>query len=286
MSRMEIVLYVIILGLVVNLVANMIWKYIPGSDRNIDKIVSAVLICICVLLVVFVKQDSSHEQSGQTNLPRQSNDTTIGNRGIQIGKLETNTGQVNIENVQGNKIVVNEDNTNPSTKPLVFGRIDVGIPYGYFLEALDNTDPATKYRVYAEPTSSIEGKPNPHSQDIVLTFDITNPNALELRVVALHVDVLEYRAVSVIATHPVPSAGEIRRFFCNIKPQAGSYRCILLSSKYDFVKIARGELESFGINVNTVEPGIYKLGLSIEYSIAGKTEKAEIGKLDRLVGFF
>lgn len=286
MSRMEIILYLIILGLVVNLIANMIWKYIPGSDKNIDKIASAVLILICVLLVVFIKQDTSREDSCQTNLTTQFNDTTSSNRGVQIGEIETNTGQVNIENVQGNKIIINDDKADVSTKPLVFGRIGVGIPYGYFLEALDKSNPSIKYNVYAELTSNVEGKPNPHSQDIVLSFDITNPNALELRVVAIYVDVLEYTAVSVIATHPVLSVGETRRFFCNIKPQSGSYRCTLLSDKYDFVKIARGELESFGINVNTVEPGIYKLGLSIEYLIAGKVEKTEIGKLDRLVGFF
>ena len=65
MDRMEILLYVIILGLVVNLMANMIWKYIPGSDKNIDKIVTAVLIFICILLVVYVRKTPSKELSQQ-----------------------------------------------------------------------------------------------------------------------------------------------------------------------------------------------------------------------------
>lgn len=286
MNRMEVILYAIILGLVVNLIANMIWKYIPGSDKSIDKVVSAVLICICVLLVIFVKRDSSVEERGQKDETIQTNDTTIANTGVQIDKLETNSGNVNIENVQGNKIVVSEDNTTLLLKPLVFGEIDVGIPYGYFLEAIDKRNSSIKYNVYAQPTSSIEGKPNPHSQDIVLNFDIINPNSLELRIVGLYIDVLEYRAVEVLATHPVASAGETRKFFCNIKSRTGSYRCTLLSSNYDFIKIARGELENFGINVNTVESGVYKLALTIEYSIGGKSEKVEIGKLNRLVGFF
>jgi hypothetical protein len=110
MNRMEVLLYVIILGVVVNLIANMIWKYIPSTDKHLDKIVSAILICICILLLIFVRQNvagESHDKSRTT----QSRDTTIKNLGVQVEKVEIGTGNISIENVQGDKIIVNENNT-------------------------------------------------------------------------------------------------------------------------------------------------------------------------------
>ncbi len=50
--KFQFFLYVIILSLAVNLLANMIWKYLPGTDRNLDKIVTAVLVGICIILLV------------------------------------------------------------------------------------------------------------------------------------------------------------------------------------------------------------------------------------------
>ena len=40
MNKVEILLYAIILGLVVNLLADMIWKYLPGSNRHLDKLIT------------------------------------------------------------------------------------------------------------------------------------------------------------------------------------------------------------------------------------------------------
>ena len=81
MERTEFILYVIILGLVVNLAANMVWKYIPGTDKHIDMIVSFALIFVCVLFVIFTKgkgqTDSRTEPlpldaQGSTSQPQQS----------------------------------------------------------------------------------------------------------------------------------------------------------------------------------------------------------------------
>jgi hypothetical protein len=58
---MEIVLYIIILGLVLNLAANMIWKYLPKTEKHIDVWATAVLILICILLVVFNKEKEKSE---------------------------------------------------------------------------------------------------------------------------------------------------------------------------------------------------------------------------------
>lgn len=57
--KLQFLLYVVILGLVINLLANMIWKYLPGTNRHIDKIVTAALVGICIILLVFHQEDSS-----------------------------------------------------------------------------------------------------------------------------------------------------------------------------------------------------------------------------------
>lgn len=55
---MEIVLYVIILALAVNLMANMIWKYLPYTDKRADVWVTIIIIIVCVLIIISRKEDS------------------------------------------------------------------------------------------------------------------------------------------------------------------------------------------------------------------------------------
>src|SRR6266540_736909 len=63
--KIQFLLYVIILGLVLNLLADMIWKYIPRTNQYIDKIVTGVLISICVLLLIFYKEEHKNPESSQ-----------------------------------------------------------------------------------------------------------------------------------------------------------------------------------------------------------------------------
>lgn len=53
---MELLFYVIILGLVVNLLANLVWKYIPRK-KNIDIYITIVLIIICALFIIYDKPE-------------------------------------------------------------------------------------------------------------------------------------------------------------------------------------------------------------------------------------
>jgi hypothetical protein len=55
--KLQFLLYVIILGLVLNLLANMIWKYIPGTNRHLDKIITVALVGICVILLAFYNEN-------------------------------------------------------------------------------------------------------------------------------------------------------------------------------------------------------------------------------------
>ena len=46
------ILYTIISGLVVNLLANMIWKYLPETGKRLDLIITAILIMVCALILL------------------------------------------------------------------------------------------------------------------------------------------------------------------------------------------------------------------------------------------
>jgi hypothetical protein len=286
MTKVQVVLYIIILGLVVNLLANMVWKYLPGSQKHIDKIATGALILICVLLVFFHKSGRTPERNHEQDVPTATaSGTKEPTTGISIGSIEAKQGNITVEQVQGNKIVVHRDDAKDNQPPL-FSKIEVGIPNGYIMTAVDSRDASKTFHVYAQPTSKVEGMPNEHSQDVVLSFDITNPNRLEMRIVKISVEVLDYQYVHILKTAPVASLGETRKYFCNVKGRAASYECRQLSEGYDFIKLSRGELEHFGVNVNTKTAGIYELGVSVEYSLGAETKRIVVGDLDRAVGFF
>lgn len=296
MTKLEIILYVIILGLVVNLMANMIWKYLPFSEKHLDKYFSIVLIVICILLVVFNKPE---KQTAMNQNDNEREDTLAfqktykeemiktenikDNDGIIIGKIESQNSPIQIENIKGDKVVINNEQNITDHINLKYSSIDVGIPYGYFMNAIDKN--GKKYSVYAQPKSYQIGVPNSHSQDIVLTFDVTNPNKSDIRIIDLYVEVLNYIPVEIIETNPVASAGETRKYFCNIEPEFKKYTCKKLF-KHDYIKISYGELEHFGINVNTSTRGIYKIGMVLKYSFNGKEIISEVGQVYRLVGYF
>ena len=89
--KLQFFLYVIILGLVINLLANMIWKYIPGTHRHIDKIVTAALVGICIILLAF------HQEDRSTDTPQQK---------IEIGAHATGVHA----NIGGTQIVATHSN--------------------------------------------------------------------------------------------------------------------------------------------------------------------------------
>ncbi|OFX54747.1 MAG: hypothetical protein A2046_10590 [Bacteroidetes bacterium GWA2_30_7] len=98
-NMIEFILYVIILGIVLNLIANLIWKYLPGSNKHIIIYVSVALIVICVLLVIYYRNNNKNEKN---------------NLETQVGNNNTNVGQNNIIVTQGNsgKIIINPQSNN------------------------------------------------------------------------------------------------------------------------------------------------------------------------------
>lgn len=170
-------------------------------------------------------------------------------------------------------------------KPPIFGLINVNLPYGYFMQACAN-DGNREFNVYAQPTRSIIPPLSAHSQDIILEFDITNPNAMSLRIIHLYVEVLEFISVTVDTTTPVAAAGRVRRFFCNIRNSKGLYQAENAADNFDFIKLTEGELERMAIHVNTPDQGIYSLSIKLEYAIGEDSYREDVGRVPRMVGFF
>jgi len=170
--------------------------------------------------------------------------------------------------------------------PVIVGHVDVGIPYGYFMKATDQRNPGRVLHAYAEPRSRKPGTPNPHGQDVVLSFDLTSRSELQLRIRRLFVEVLEYVPVAHVETSPVMSAGETRRYFCNLEPSLGTYDAIQLDKSYDFLKLSAGELEHFEISVNTAVPGVFRVRVGAEYVVGGEGKSSTSAEVDRMIGFF
>ena len=89
--KLQFFLYVIILGLVINLLANMIWKYIPGTNRHIDKIATAALVGICIILLAL------HQEDRSSDVPQQK---------IEIGDHATGV----LSNIGGTQIIATHSN--------------------------------------------------------------------------------------------------------------------------------------------------------------------------------
>jgi len=168
-------------------------------------------------------------------------------------------------------------------KPPRFGPIDLQIPYGY---QVSGTDGAGVIRtVYGQPTSKRQGVPNEHSQDVVLKFDVTNPNAMEMRIAKVEVEVRSYGRLQHMQSTPLASAGFTRQFFCDLSSKPGLYPCKSLGN-FDFIKLGRGELEDLGLNVNTREAGLYELVVWVDYAISSERKRVKVGDVGESVAFF
>jgi len=69
---MDIFLYIIVLGVAINLGTNVIFKYMPGSDKRVDVFVSVALIIICVVIIMARKDDPKGSSEKQASIPTPS----------------------------------------------------------------------------------------------------------------------------------------------------------------------------------------------------------------------
>jgi|GEM_PF-4667616 len=261
------------------------------DEKNIQysKIINALLQIVDKFILIqnttndFIEKPDLLKSKNSEKLEFIRNEKSENNNGIIIGKIESNNSPVKIENIQGDKVIIYKEQDINEHLDLKFSKINVSIPYGYILNAIDENN--KKYSVYAQPKSHKKGMPNSHSQDIVLTFDVTNPNKSEIRIIDLYIEVKEFHSVKIIKISPVASAGETRKYFCNIEPIKQKYICNKLF-KHDYIKISQGELEHFGVNVNTTTAGIYLISICLKYSFNGNEIIRDVGQVDRHVGFY
>lgn len=157
--------------------------------------------------------------------------------------------------------------------------------FGQFLrwtnKIMDAVDISTGERYYGVDAYSL-------LYEADFTFDVSNPNQLDMRVVRLYVDVLKFIDVDIIGVWQGDMGGgmRVREFGCEIEPAVGSYDCHQISEGFDYIRLSSGEMEAFRINIGVVKKGIYRLRLGMEYSIGGKTNRVEVDDQIQEIGVF
>jgi hypothetical protein len=120
------------------------------------------------------------------------------------------------------------------------------------------------------------------------TFEVSNPNRLDMRIVRLYVDVLKFIDVEVIGVWQGDKGGgmRVREFSCEIEPSVGSYGCRQVSDDFDYIRLSLGELEVIRIYLEAVKEGIYRLRLGMDYSVGGTTSRVEVDDQIQEIGVF
>lgn len=194
--------------------------------------------------------------------------------------------ELTTKTVEGDRHQIIASQSSKTALSPIFSPIEVDIPYGFIVRATHKNQKDREFFVNAQSTSEVEGVPSSKAQDICLIFDMTNPQQMEMRMQDIYVEVLDYHEVDILEVSPTLSAGKTRKYFCNIKPNLGIYPCVQLSNEFDYIKLSYGELEHFGISVNTITEGIYKLRVKMTFSVAGEVQGVIVGDVQEEVGFF
>jgi len=127
----------------------------------------------------------------------------------------------------------------------------------------------------------------PSWHDPAFQFVVLNPNDMYMNIQNIYLNVLEYHNVTIRNSNCWAGGGSMRRFYCNINPKVGSYICKPLSEDYDFITLKPGgqETETIDIQVKADQPGIYKLGISLDYSIGDTKNRTTTVEAPYLIGF-
>jgi tetratricopeptide (TPR) repeat protein len=162
---------------------------------------------------------------------------------------------------------------------------EIATQCGYHLDASDRNNSNKVFNgICAEPIGDIKGGSNLDSKGVTISFDISNPNDLDMRISNIYINVSDYSNIN--NTNVIENFGvkRSRGYLCNIKPIIGSYECMKKSKDYDFIDLAPGELEHIVIDINTYVPGIYHIKIDLDYAIGSETGKITEGY--ELIGFF
>jgi hypothetical protein len=151
-------------------------------------------------------------------------------------------------------------------------------PASFSMSAVDRTNPQRSFNdIQACPLDTVG-----------LTLDVTNPNELDMRLVRFFVDVTEFTDVIIsrVYTGDLGGGAIIRRFTCQIGSRVARYECVQVSDDFDYIRLSSGEMETFRIDVTAPAEGVYRLRLTLEYSIAGEIGTIEADDNIQEIGFF
>jgi hypothetical protein len=174
-----------------------------------------------------------------------------------------------------NAITQGEDLAAQEYKGLVFSDLIISSPI--FFDAVDQNTGQKYLGVDAFRPDSAR-----------FTFDVTNPNHFDVRILRLYVDVVKFISIDMVGIWEGGLGGGMtyRDFVCEVEPKVGSYICSQLSECFDYLKLTYGETEAFRIRVRAIAEGIYHLRLGAEFSIAGKSKRVELDDKVLRIGVF
>lgn len=181
------------------------------------------------------------------------------------------------EEIEGRRNAVKQDRDLAAQeyKGLIFSDLIVSSPI--FFDAVDKNTGQKHLGVDAFRPDSVR-----------FTFDLTNPNHFDVRILRLYVDVVKFINIDIAGIWEGGLGGGMtyRDFVCEVEPKVGSYICSQLSEDFDYLKLSYGEIEAFRIQVKAIVEGIYHLRLGMEYSIAGQSKRVELDSKVLQIGIF
>ena len=116
-----------------------------------------------------------------------------------------------------------------------------------------------------------------------LEFEVTNLNREEMSLREIFIEVMDYEEACLLRKIPYAGIGQTRRYICKVQPIIGlAIKCTSVEKGYDFIKLSQGELERFRITVDATSGGLYRLAVTIRYSVGGKVTEIRVGSSDSL----
>ncbi len=164
------------------------------------------------------------------------------------------------------------DSSNLAQTTLMVGEVQWEHNASYGVDIIGQTGEINHYPITFIRNVFEENEPDEH--DFSIEFDLTSSAPTELRITNIDIDVKGWKPIErrMIFLHPYAGLGEKRKYFCTFDKELKAYPC-QFETPNSFIKLSNGEMEVFKLQVNTAQEGIYDLGVSIYYSVGGKTDK-------------
>lgn len=202
---------------------------------------------------------------------------SLRDQGVHANSHGDDSPAVAVGSMQGSTINIGGPGELTQDKDPILGAPSLHCAYGYGVET--NSGYRGDGQKVARDTRTM---PRDH---VELSFDVTNPNGLDMRIVELSLVVVKWEAGGVISAEPYASGGQIRRYQCWFDRKPGSYHVEQVSRDYDYIKLKAGEVERFAISASTTSVGTYDLGIMVKFSVGTRTADTKLVPAGRVVMF-